>query len=123
MNPAIATIEAIATVLWVWAIMLGFLWFRAVGRRAKNEHVENFVALMGVLVPVIAAIMALIFAGAFLGLPSVVVFIAMVVPAGLTIALQLEVTRLEPTDLRREASRIGFVLVVAVPVIWVRQFA
>lgn len=118
MSP-IALVKLAATFLWCYAGVLTVAWFRQVAKTDKRFHVGHFVALMGEMVPMAAGAILLIFAGALLGLPSVVVFLAIVLPAGLVLALVTEVHRLTPTDSRVESRRLAATLgLVVFVVMW-----
>ncbi len=114
MSP-LAIVKLTATLLWCHAGVLAVAWFRQVARTDKRFHVGHFVALMGEMVPMAAGAILLIFGGAILGLPSVVVFLAVVLPAGLVLALATEVDRLtEPPDAGVETRRLAATLGLAV---------
>lgn len=113
----IVLVESVATLLWAYALVLAVSWFRAVARDDRKAHVGHFVSLMGAMVPFSASVIALVFIGGTLGLPSVVVFLAVLLPAGLVTALQLEVSRMTGPRLDWEARRVAFGLCLGVALI------
>ncbi len=104
---AIGVIELCATFLWAYALVLATSWLRSVAAEDPGGHVGHFVSLMAVLVPVSSGVVLLVFMGSFLGLPSVVAILALVVPAGLAASLQLEVSRLRQSGWQSELRRLG----------------
>lgn len=102
----IAVFVFCATFLWCYAGVLLFGWFRAVRRTEENMHVGHFATLMGELVPGAVVAVITVMVGAVVGLPSVVVFISFIVPAGLVYGLYRAVTDLRPAPLSIEAQRI-----------------
>lgn len=109
-------VKLTALILWCHALVLMVAWFRHVARTDRRQHVGHFVSLVGELVPMAAAAVVLIFGGAALGLPSVVVFLAVVLPLGLVVGLALEVRRLGPHSHRAEARRLAVTLALALAV-------
>lgn len=123
MSGPIAIVEAIATLFWVHA-GLGFLeWLARVARTERRAHVPHAVDLLANLVPAMIALVVVVLAGAFIGLPSVVVIIAILFPAGLAFGLHQTLNDLRETSWRAELSRLFLVALIAGGVIWVRQFA
>lgn len=116
----IDVIEAIALVLWCYGAILLLAWVRAVAREDDRLHVAHFVSLMAVLVPVSVAMVCLIMVGGTLGLPSVVVFLALLTPGGLVVALQLEVSRLTAPSPQTDLARLGATLLLAAVVLYAR---
>lgn len=119
----LALVEAVATILWCHVLVLTVAWFRAVAREELQTHVAHFTTLMGVMVPIVSGFLAVVFLGKILGLPSVVVLLAVIVPAGLVVALQLEVSRLAPSAVSAEIWRLTLALGLGLAVIWRRQIA
>jgi len=122
MSP-IQIVDLTATLLWCHAAVLGAAWARAVARSERRYHVGHVVSLLGELVPMAVAVVLLVFAGSFLGLPSVVVFLAIVYPAGLVLGLVFEVRRICDPSPAAEAARLAASLVLAVLVLGYRGLA
>ncbi|MEM1130711.1 MAG: hypothetical protein AAGH83_09335 [Pseudomonadota bacterium] len=98
--------NAIALILWCYAGILGVAWFRAVGHTEAKMHVAHFVSLMGVMVPFSASLIAVIMISAMTGWPLLLLGLAIFIPAGLVITLQLEVSRLIPSTHALESQRL-----------------
>ena len=109
----IDAVSTLATLLWCYIAVLALSWVRLVGATDRREHVGHFVGLMGVFVPGMALTIAIVLLGALVGIPQVVVAIALVFPAAIAIGLQLEVARLRPPDLRSDAMRVGSAVALA----------
>ncbi len=112
----ILTIKLVSLLLWSYAAVLTVAWFRAVGSEDKRTHIGHFVSLMGVFVPISSSFVMLLLIAGFLGLPSMVALLFVLVPAGLVVGLQLEVSRLQSSNERIEATRLGLTLALAVGV-------
>ena len=110
----------VTSFLWCYAGVLLAGWLRAVARDDMRMHVSHVVSMLGVLVPVVSVFVLLIFAGGVLGIPFVVVILALIVPAGLVIAFQLELSRLVPSTWTREALRLAVASVLATAMVWWR---
>lgn len=110
MSIPVKIVDLWAMFLWCHAAVLVVSWFRVVGRTDRRDHVGHFISLMGELVPMAAGVILLIFAGSVLGLPSVVVFLAVVFPAGLVFALLMEVERVGETSRQSETRRLASAL-------------
>lgn len=96
-----------AAFLWAYALVLAVAWFRAVGREALESHVAHFVTLMGVMVPTVAvSVMIVLVAGTF-GIPWLILLLAVTIPGGLVVSLQLEMSRLTEARLGVELLRLG----------------
>lgn len=109
----ITAVTTLATLLWCYILVLAVVWFRAVGALDRREHVGNFVALMGVFVPGIALTVAVVMVGALIGIPQVVVALALLFPGAVVTGLQLEVARLIPPDMVTDAQRLGVAVALA----------
>lgn len=107
---AVLVIKFCALLLWCYALVLTVEWFRAVGSKDRKTHVGHFLGLMGVLVPLSCALVMFAFAGAFMGLPSVIALLVILVPAGLVVGLQLEIRKLRETSEEVEMLRLGITL-------------
>jgi hypothetical protein len=118
----LAVIEAVATLLWSYAGVSFLAWaghLRRAEQRARVTHVFDMIAN---LVPAMIALLLVVLAGAMIGLPSVVVIIAVLFPAGLAFGLHMSLNEIrEETTLPRELARIGLALAIGAAVIWVRQ--
>lgn len=116
----ILIVKLTAMLLWCHAAVLTMAWFRAVARTERRSHVGHFVSLMGELVPVSAGAVLLIFGGAALGLPSAVVLLAILIPAGLVLALVFEVDRIGTASHHDEAARLALTLAMATGIFLLR---
>lgn len=113
MTLPVKIVDLTAMFLWCHAAILLVAWVRAVARTGRRNHVGHFVSLAGEMVPMVAGVVILVFLGAFIGLPSVVVFLAVVFPAGIVVALLFEMRRLEGVARAREARRLALALGLA----------
>ncbi|MEL6170087.1 MAG: hypothetical protein AAFR35_15480 [Pseudomonadota bacterium] len=102
-----ALIPWIAGFLWCYTGVLTVAWFRTVAREQVRTHVGHFVSLMGVFVPVMSSAVALVLIGGFVGIPWVILILAVGVPGGLAVGLQLEISRIGGSELRVEMIRLG----------------
>jgi len=119
----IALITAVATLLWTFAV-LGFIeWFWTVARTERPQHVAHMADLLGNLVPAMIALVVVVMVGAFIGLPSVVVIIALLFPAGLAFGVQMALNDLRGTAWPWEAGRIALVVLIGGAIIWYGQVA
>lgn len=114
---AVLVIKFCALLLWCYAAVLAVAWFRAVRAEDTTRHVGHVISLLGVFVPLSCLLVIVVFLGAMLGLPSVVALLAVLVPAGLVVGLQLEVNRLTVSNERVEMLRLGLTLCLALSVI------
>ncbi|MCV6596432.1 MAG: hypothetical protein OIF40_05025 [Mangrovicoccus sp.] len=114
---AILIVKFCSLMLWCYAAVLTVAWFRAVGAEDQKTHVGHFVGLMGVFVPLSSLLVFSVFAGAMLGLPSIIPILAVVLPAGLVIGLQLEVSRICLSSERMELIRLGCTLCLTMAVL------
>jgi hypothetical protein len=64
-------------------------------------------------VPGIALTVATVIVGAVIGLPQIVVAIALMLPASVAVGLQLELGRLLPSDGPRDAARLALAVGLA----------
>ncbi len=117
----IAIIEAVATFLWTMAIVGIAEWMWTVARMDRRQHIPHTAELLGNLVPAMVALVVVVMVGAFVGLPSVVVIIAMLFPAGLAFGVQMSLNDLRGTVWPREIVRLALVLVIAAGVVIYRQ--
>ncbi len=118
----LAVMEAIATVLWVYAIVAGLEWLWRVARTERRHHIPHVTDLLGNLVPVMIALIVVVMAGAMIGLPSVVVIIAVLFPAGLAFGVHQSLNELREATWRAEAIKLSVILLIAGFTIWRRQF-
>ncbi len=120
----LAVIEAIATLLWVYAGLTFIAWARHLIRSEKRFHIPHVADLLGNLVPAMIALVVVVMAGAMIGLPSVVVIIAVLFPAGLAFGLHMSLNDIrEDASYRAELIRIILALLIGAGVIYVRQIA
>lgn len=117
-------VEAVATVLWTYAIIGAIEWLLRLRRTEARQHVAHVMDLIANLVPAMIALVVIVLAGAFIGLPSVVVIIAVLFPAGLAFGIHMSLNDLrDAAPWQGEVARLIAVFAVAAGVIWVRQFA
>jgi hypothetical protein len=109
-----------ATILWSYAAVVGVEWARMLWRSERREHVTLVFDLVTGLLPAAAAYVLLVLAGHVLGLPSVVVFLAVVVPGGLVYAFRASLVDRGLTGARREQGRLLIALALAVAVVATR---
>ncbi len=109
-----------ATILWSYAAVVGVEWARMLWRSERREHVTLVFDLVTGLLPAAAAYVLLVLAGHVLGLPSVVVFLAVVVPGGLVYAFRASLVDRGLTGARRELGRLLIALALAVAVVATR---
>ena len=120
----IAIIEAIATLLWTYAGLALMEWAVFVARTERRHHIPHTMDLLGNLVPAMIMLIVVVMAGAMIGLPSVVVLIAVLFPAGLAFGLHVSLNDLrDQASYRIELGRILSTFVVAAGIIYVRQIA
>jgi hypothetical protein len=120
----LAVLEAVATVLWVYAGLALIEWFLRVAKMGKRHHIPSVVDLLGNLVPAMIALVVVVMAGALIGLPSVVAIIAVLFPAGLAFGAHMALNDIRDTaDPRVETGRLLLTLGLAGGVIYVRQFS
>ncbi|MEM7721562.1 MAG: hypothetical protein AAF376_04255 [Pseudomonadota bacterium] len=120
----LAVMEAIATVLWVYAGLALLEWGIRVARTDRRQHIGCVTDLLGNLVPAMITLVVIVMAGAVIGLPSVVVIIAVLFPAGLAFGAHMSLNDLrEVADLRVELGRLAVTAALAAGVIYVRQVA
>ncbi|MEL6206142.1 MAG: hypothetical protein AAFR47_12660 [Pseudomonadota bacterium] len=110
----ITAISTLATLLWFYILVLTVVWFRAVGALDRRDHVGQFVGLMGVFVPGIALTVSTLLVGAMLGVPYVVIAIALLLPGAVVTGLQLEVSRLTGSDMVQDAQRLALAVLMSV---------
>jgi hypothetical protein len=109
-----------ATILWSYAAVVGAEWARMLWRSERREHVTLVFDLVTALLPAAAAYVLLVLAGHVLGLPSVVVFLAVVVPGGLVYAFRTSLVDRGLIGARREQGRLLIALALAVAVVATR---
>lgn len=101
----ITVVKFTALLLWCYGAVHLVLWTRLLIRAERHAHIGQIVSLLGEMVPVACGLVLVVALGALIGLPSVVVFIAVLTPAGLAWALRLEVNRLTGPPPWAEARR------------------
>lgn len=98
-------IEAIATLFWCYAALSAIAWIRHARRLPRSFHVPALAELLGNLVPAMILLVIVILFGALFGLPSVVVLIAILFPAGLSWGLHMTLSEIaEGTPWTRRAA-------------------
>jgi hypothetical protein len=119
----IAVIEAAATVFWTYAGLAAIEWFVRLWRKERREHLALVFEMIGHLVPAMITLLVVVLAGIFLGLPTVVVIIAVLFPAGLAVGFHMGLNDLREATWPGEATRLGLTAVIAAGVIYVRQIS
>jgi len=118
----IAIIEVIATLLWCYAGTALADWGLRTARLERRQHVPAVADLLSHLVPAMILLVLTVLAGAFIGLPSVVAFIALLFPAGLAYGSHMALHEMEPPPTRQQSlTRAAVALVLAGFVIAVRM--
>ncbi|WP_224814432.1 hypothetical protein [Hasllibacter sp. MH4015] len=120
MPTPIAMIEALATLLWVFACLSGVAWLRRLWQLEPNRHVAAVTELLGNLVPVMILLVVIVLIGALVGLPSVVALIAVIFPAGLAYGIQATLSDLNDTR-AFPILRVALTLLIGAAVILLRQ--
>lgn len=116
--------EAIATVLWVYAGLAFLDWVGHLRRSDKRFHIPHVTDLLGNLVPAMIALLVVVMAGAVVGLPSVVVIIAVLFPAGLAFGVHMALNDIRgESDYRTETVRMALTFVIAAGIVYLRQIA
>lgn len=119
---AIALIEAIATLLWSYTALTLLAWITHTARLDRSHHVAALTDLITHLVPAMIGLVALVLIGAFIGLPSVVAFIAILFPAGTAYATHMALTEARDAPLNRaDLPRLAATLAFAMALIAYRQ--
>ncbi|NKX45885.1 hypothetical protein [Roseicyclus persicicus] len=120
----IAAVEAIATLLWAYAGVTFLAWARHLTRAEHRQRVPHVIDLIANLVPAMILLLVVVLVGAVIGLPSVVVLIAVLFPAGLAWGAQMALNDIRETATpAAEAARIALALAIGSAVIWARQIA
>jgi hypothetical protein len=119
----IDVVEAVATLLWTYSGLAAIEWVARASRFERSRHVPLFVDLVGHLVPAMIALLVVVLAGAFFGLPTVVVVIAVLFPAGLAIGLQMGLNDLRRARWAGEGLRLLLAALIGGAVIAWRQVA
>lgn len=118
----IALIEAAATLLWCYAALSLVQWLIQVTRLDRRHHVPAAADLLSHLVPAMILLVLTVLAGALIGLPSVVAFIAILFPAGLAYGLHMALEDMEPPPTRAQVmARLAFAIVLAGAIVLYRQ--
>lgn len=120
---AIAIIEALATLLWVYTALTGIAWALHARSLPQGAHVPAFAELLGHLVPAMIVLVVVVLLGALIGLPSVVAFIAVLFPAGTAYGTHMALTDVrDASPSRRDLPRIAATGLIAIALIFYRQF-
>lgn len=106
-------IRTASTFLWVYAAAAAVGWVRALRGEALRTHVGHFVSLMGVMVPFIALTLFVVFAAGFSGVAMGPILAPLVLPGGLFMAFQLELSRLRTLSEADELRRLALVTAVS----------
>jgi hypothetical protein len=122
MSP-VATIEAAATLFWTYAGLAACEWCARLWRKGRPEHLALVFEMIGHLVPAMITLLVVVLAGIILGLPSVVVIIAILFPAGLAVGFHMGLNDVRDATWAGEATRLGLTALIAGLVIYIRQIA
>lgn len=119
---ALALIEALATLLWVYTALTFAAWLTHLFRQEAGAHVAAVTELLSHLVPAMIGLVTLVLIGAFVGLPSVVAFIALLFPAGTAYGSHMALLDLRdaPAD-ARDLPRLIATVILATALIVYRQ--
>lgn len=118
----IRIVEIIATILWCHAALLALEWLGTLRRASQNDKVGHVVSLLGAFVPVVVTYITVVLVGAVIGLPSMVVFLALIVPGGLVFGLRMELSDETQPTWAREQHRFIFTIVLVCLVIGYQQY-
>ncbi|OAN84530.1 hypothetical protein A8B78_06635 [Jannaschia sp. EhC01] len=120
--PAIALIEALATLLWSYTALTGTVWALHLRALPKGAHIAAGVELLTHLVPAMIVLVAVVLIGALIGLPSVVAFIAILFPAGCAYGTHMALVEVrDAPSSRRDLPRLALTVFVAAAIITYRQ--
>jgi di/tricarboxylate transporter len=118
----IALIEAAATLLWVYAGLTLAHWAYRTARLERRDHIPALADLISHLVPAMILLVLTVLAGALIGLPSVVAFIAILFPAGLAFGSHMALHEHDPPPTQKHTlARIAFTLALSAALITIRQ--
>lgn len=118
----IAIIEAAATLLWTYTALTFVAWARHVALQGQSSHIAAVTELLSHLVPAMIALVLLVLFGAFVGLPSVVAFIALLFPAGTAYGTHMALLEARDTPTNRaDLPRFALTLFLAGALIAYRQ--
>ncbi len=124
MTPLLYIIEAMATLLWVYAGLTLAHWAIRAARLDQRQHIPALTDLISHLVPAMILLVLTVLAGALIGLPSVVAFIAILFPAGLAFGSHSALHEMEPPPTTGQIrTRILLTLALAALIIALRQRA
>lgn len=117
-----ALIEALATLLWVYAALTAFS--RAtLGQRVGSPR-PRLSDRPGDVVPVLILLVVATLLGALIGAPRVIWLGAVLVPAGLIFVLHRSLAKMSgDTEWPGFALRLGLTIVLGAAIIWLRQIA
>lgn len=104
----------LATLLWCHAAVLAWEWLGKLRSAVHSDKVGQVVNLLGAMVPVVITYIFVVFAGAILGLPSIVAFLAVVVPGGLVYAFRVDLGEETPSTPALERRRTLLTIALAV---------
>lgn len=112
----------LASVLWCHAAVLAWEWLGTLRRASHNDKVGHVVSLLGTLVPAVVLYIGVVLIGAAVGFPSVVVFLAVIVPGGLVFGLRMELSDEAQPTWAREQRRFIFTIALVCLVIGYQQY-
>ncbi len=119
---AVQIIEAFASLLWCYAGLTLVHWAFRLSRLDRRQHIPTVAELLSHLVPAMIALVLTVLIGSFVGLPSVVVLIALLFPAGLAYGGHSALHDLDPPPSRKQTLvRFALAIALAALVVAVRQ--
>ena len=118
---AIALIEAAAPLLWVYTALTFVAWLNHLLRRDKSGHVAMGAELLSRLVPAMIGLVVVVLAGAFIGLPSAVAFIALLFPAGTAYGTHMALSEAQDGHPSSILPRLVATLLAGLIIITLRQ--
>lgn len=115
-------VEAMATLLWVFAGLSVLAWANHLRRSPQGAHIAHVTDMIANLVPVMIVLLLVVIAGAMIGLPSIVVLIAVLFPGGLAIAFHMSLRAIRDAPApRADLLRLLGALVLAIALVLWRQ--
>jgi hypothetical protein len=120
----VAWIEAVATLLWCYAGVTLLAWGGHLSRSDPRLRVAHVAEMIANLVPAMITLVVVVLVGAVIGLPSVVVLIAVLFPAGLAFGLHMALNEIRgeaPASWTAEIARLALAFAIGAAVIWWRQ--
>jgi hypothetical protein len=114
----IIIIEAVAALLWVYTGLTLLAWINHTRRLSQGAHVPAVVELLGHLVPAMIALVTVVLAGALIGLPSVVAFIAILFPAGTAYGTHMALSEAQDPPVSPRKRLVGTMAIAAAIILY-----